>query len=221
MASELQRVASGLVECLDEVPQVIEALHRTDSRCRHSAAAIAQLSAGDLHGRRIALLLDRAARDCEDAAKRCADAREAGRAWAAEKVGGGGSRSGEAAARVRAYKPAAEPVVPTPPTGEELAEESSDDVSRLAQLRRGVYQYGDDLTDAAEKTGDFFVRIFGPPPPVHAETRSIPAVKEQPRESVDAGHAASAVLVAVILIVELARWMNDRITRRKGDRECQ
>jgi hypothetical protein len=36
--SDLQRVAQGLVDCLDQVPRVVALLQRTAARCRENAA---------------------------------------------------------------------------------------------------------------------------------------------------------------------------------------
>ena len=66
MPSDLQRVARGLVECLDEVPQVVANLQRTAFRCRENAAMAIAAS----HGQATvaAQQLDAAARSCEEAA---------------------------------------------------------------------------------------------------------------------------------------------------------
>lgn len=66
MASDLQRVARGLVECLDEVPQVVSHLQRTADRCRENAALAIAASQG--RATVAAQQLDAAARACEAAA---------------------------------------------------------------------------------------------------------------------------------------------------------
>ncbi len=62
MPSDLQRVARGLVDCLDEVPQVVLHLQRTADRCRENAAVAIAAS----HGRATvaAQQLDAPARAC-------------------------------------------------------------------------------------------------------------------------------------------------------------
>jgi hypothetical protein len=220
VASELQRVASGLVGCLDEIPQVIADLHQTAHRCRHSATAVAQLSAGAPRGRDIALLLDQAARACEEAANRCAEARETGLAWAAEKVGDGGAPAStrSTASRGQDDRPEVGPGGSDLPSGEELIEERDEKASRLERMRVRVHRVADDGIDAAEEAADIAQHIFDPPPATHTETRSPPAVTEQPRDGIDAGHAASAILVVALVIGELIRWIHRRWKPRKGDR---
>ena len=85
MPSDLQRVARGLVECLDEVPQVVAHLQRTAERCRENAA----LAMAASHGRATvaAQQLDAAARSCEQAAHYLSMAPPKARAWAERLVG--------------------------------------------------------------------------------------------------------------------------------------
>jgi hypothetical protein len=88
MPSELQRVARGLVDCLDEVPAVVAHLQRTADRCRENAQIALQAS----HGRATvaAQQLDAAARACEAAAHYLSMAPPKARAWAERLVGAGG-----------------------------------------------------------------------------------------------------------------------------------
>lgn len=85
MPSDLQRVARGLVECLDEVPQVVAHLQRTAERCRENAA----LAMAASHGRATvaAQQLDAAARACEQAAHYLSMAPPKAKAWAERLVG--------------------------------------------------------------------------------------------------------------------------------------
>jgi len=85
MPSDLQRVARGLVECLDEVPQVVAHLQRTAERCRENAA----LAMAASHGRATvaAQQLDAAARSCEQAAHYLSMAPPKAGAWAERLVG--------------------------------------------------------------------------------------------------------------------------------------
>ena len=85
MPSDLQRVARGLVECLDEVPQVVAHLQRTAERCRENAA----LAIAASHGRATvaAQQLDAAARACEQAAHYLSMAPPKAKAWAERLVG--------------------------------------------------------------------------------------------------------------------------------------
>ncbi|MFF1820626.1 hypothetical protein ACFVWG_25195 [Kribbella sp. NPDC058245] len=84
MPSDLQRVARGLVECLDEVPGVLHHLQRTAARCRENAAVAAQGGAT-----MAAHQLDAAARACEAAAHYLSMAPPKARLWADRLVGGG------------------------------------------------------------------------------------------------------------------------------------
>jgi hypothetical protein len=90
MPSDLQRVAQGLVECLDEVPAVVIHLQRTAERCRENAALAIAASQG--RATVAAQQLDAAARACEEAAHYLSMAPPKGKAWATRLVGGGSSR---------------------------------------------------------------------------------------------------------------------------------
>jgi hypothetical protein len=85
MPSDLQRVARGLVDCLDEVPQVVLHLQRTADRCRENAA----LAIAASHGRATvaAQQLDAAARACEAAAHYLSMAPPKAKSWAERLIG--------------------------------------------------------------------------------------------------------------------------------------
>lgn len=88
MSSELQRVAQGLVECLDQIPQLVGLLQHTANDLRQQAAYIAQ-AAREQQGVRIAAMqLDHAARACEEAAYYASQAPPKAHAWAMAMVGG-------------------------------------------------------------------------------------------------------------------------------------
>ncbi|MEV8376562.1 hypothetical protein AB0P21_27710 [Kribbella sp. NPDC056861] len=89
MSSDLQRVARGLVECLNEVPQIVAHLHRTAERCRENAALAISASQGQATV--AALQLDAAALACEQAAHYLAMAPPKAGAWAERLVGEGRS----------------------------------------------------------------------------------------------------------------------------------
>ena len=88
MPSELQRVARGLVDCFDEVPRVVDHLHRTAARCRENAQVALMASHGQ--AKVAAQQLDAAARACEAAAHYLSMAPSKARAWAEGLVGAGG-----------------------------------------------------------------------------------------------------------------------------------
>jgi hypothetical protein len=85
MPSDLQRVARGLVDCLDEVPQVVLHLQRTADHCRENAA----LAIAASHGRATvaAQQLDAAARACEAAAHYLSMAPPKAKSWAERLIG--------------------------------------------------------------------------------------------------------------------------------------
>jgi hypothetical protein len=87
MPSDLQRVAQALVECLDQIPNMVGYLQRLAVRCRENASLVAD-SAGNQAARTAALQLDAAARACEEAAHLAAMAPPAARAWAEQMVSG-------------------------------------------------------------------------------------------------------------------------------------
>ncbi|MGH3117769.1 MAG: hypothetical protein ACRDQ2_11805 [Gaiellales bacterium] len=94
MPSELQRVAQGLVDCLDQVPGVVEQLRRTAAWCRQQAAFVADLSGGDAAGRAAVLQLQAAAEACDRAAHYASLAPPKARDWAVSLVGGTGATDG-------------------------------------------------------------------------------------------------------------------------------
>jgi hypothetical protein len=87
MPSDLQRVARGLLDCFDEVPQVVQHLQRTADRCRENAQVALMAS----HGRATvaAQQLDAAARACEAAAHYLSTAPPKARAWTERLTGDG------------------------------------------------------------------------------------------------------------------------------------
>ncbi|MEI8410658.1 MULTISPECIES: restriction endonuclease fold toxin-2 domain-containing protein [unclassified Kribbella] len=85
MPSDLQRVARGLVDCLDEAPQVIQHLQRTADRCRENAQVALTASQG--RATVAAQQLDAAARACEAAAHYLSMAPPKARAWAERLIG--------------------------------------------------------------------------------------------------------------------------------------
>jgi hypothetical protein len=85
MPSDLQRVARGLVDCLDEVPQVVQHLQRTADRCRENAQVALMASQG--RATVAAQQLDAAARACEAAAHYLSMAPPKTRAWAERLIG--------------------------------------------------------------------------------------------------------------------------------------
>ncbi len=87
MASEVERIAQGLVVSLGEVPRMVEHLGRLAARCREQAFVVSTLTGGTRDGRETALYLDAAARDCDQAAALAARAPAMARAWAEGAVG--------------------------------------------------------------------------------------------------------------------------------------
>jgi hypothetical protein len=96
MPSDLQRVAQGLVECLDRIPDMVGYLQRLAVRCREMASIVAD-STGSQSARTAALQLDAAARACDEAAQYAAMAPPAARAWAEVMVSGARTSNGPSA----------------------------------------------------------------------------------------------------------------------------
>ncbi|MFF0266913.1 hypothetical protein [Kribbella sp. NPDC004536] len=88
MPSELQRVARGLVDCLDEIPRVVDQLLRTAARCRENAQVALIASRGQATV--AAQQLDAAARACEAAAHYLQLAPPKARGWAEALTGTSG-----------------------------------------------------------------------------------------------------------------------------------
>ncbi|GAA3126549.1 hypothetical protein JOF29_002614 [Kribbella aluminosa] len=88
MASELQRVARGLVDCFDEIPRVVDQLLRTAARCRENAQLALIASRGQATV--AAQQLDAAAHSCEAAAHYLSMAPPKARGWAEGLIGAAG-----------------------------------------------------------------------------------------------------------------------------------
>jgi hypothetical protein len=93
VTSELQRVARGLVECLDQTPQVAAELQRTARRCRDNSVRLAQLGRGSAYVSSVPQQFDAASRACDHAAEMVLRARSIGRDWAANLAAGVGAAS--------------------------------------------------------------------------------------------------------------------------------
>jgi hypothetical protein len=88
MASELQRVATELLACIDQIPRMTEFLQRTAQNCRRQAAHIAAFGSTNPSARVAAIQLDAAARACEEAAEYAGRVPLRARGWAEQMVGG-------------------------------------------------------------------------------------------------------------------------------------
>lgn len=88
MPSDLQRVAQALVECLDEIPNIVGSLQRRAAQLRQEAGVIASFASNNPAARVAALQLDAAARSCEEAAHIAAMVPPKARAWAMQMVSG-------------------------------------------------------------------------------------------------------------------------------------
>ena len=86
MPSELQRVAQGLVDALDEMPRAVGYLQGLARRCRDNAALVSGMSSNPA-ARMAATQLDEAARRCDEA-QYLSQAPPKARAWAEQMVSG-------------------------------------------------------------------------------------------------------------------------------------
>jgi hypothetical protein len=146
VASEIERIAQGLVASLGEVPAMVDHLRRLAARCREQAFVVSTVTGGSGEGREAALYLDAAARDCDQAAVLAAQASAKARAWAEGTVGGSGGRSAPLVRAAPAGGPAvrvdlgagpagAERADPAGPADEEVLELSTTDPADRAALR--------------------------------------------------------------------------------------
>jgi hypothetical protein len=88
MPSELQRVASELLACIDRIPDMTSYLQRTAGRCREQAAHLVAFGSSNSAARTAALQLDAAARDCEQAAEYAGRVPPRARGWVEQMVSG-------------------------------------------------------------------------------------------------------------------------------------
>lgn len=88
MPSDLQRVALSLVECLDQMPNLVAHLQRLAAKCRENAAMVADFGSANSSARTAALQLDAAAQACERAAHMASLAPPMARQWAEQMVSG-------------------------------------------------------------------------------------------------------------------------------------
>jgi hypothetical protein len=113
-----------------------------------------------------------------------------------------------------------------PPAGDELAEMESSRKSRFSELLREAEKEEnlDNLHDAIEEDASTVQRwLSARPPEGHAE-QAVPAhhpyiTAGVPEHGIEGGDAASALMVAGILTIHLARWIDDKLTHRKGDHD--
>ena len=97
MPSELQRVAQGLLECIDQVPTIEAALLRRAVRLRELAAQVAGMRSQNPGATTAALELDAAAQACERAAQVLSLVPAKARAWTEQMVSGARTADGSSA----------------------------------------------------------------------------------------------------------------------------
>jgi len=88
MASELQRVATELLACIDQIPRMTDYLERTAHHCREQAAYLAAFGSTNPGARIAAIQLEAAARACEEAAEYVGRVPPRARDWVEQMVGG-------------------------------------------------------------------------------------------------------------------------------------
>jgi hypothetical protein len=111
-----------------------------------------------------------------------------------------------------------------PPPGDKLAEMESSKKSRFEGLLQEAEKEEnlDDLHDAIEEDANTIQGwLSARPPEGHAEqpvpTSSPYIAPWAPDHGIEAGSAASAVMVAGILTIHMVRWIDDKLRHRKGD----
>jgi hypothetical protein len=113
-----------------------------------------------------------------------------------------------------------------PPPGDELLEMESSKKSRFSDLFREAEKEEnlDELHDAVQENASTVQRwLSARPPQGHAE-QSVPAhhpyvTPWAPGHGIDGGEAASAVMVAGIVTVHVAHWIDDKLRHGKGDHD--
>jgi hypothetical protein len=110
-----------------------------------------------------------------------------------------------------------------PPAGDELAESESSKKSRFSELFREAEKEEnlDGLHDAAEEYSSTVQRWLSARPPEGHAGQHVPAhhpyvTPRAPEHGVEGGDAAGAVLMAGILTVHMARWIDDKLRHGKG-----
>ena len=99
MPSDLQRVATALVECLDQMPNLVAHLQRLAAKCRENAGMITDFGSANSSARTAALQLDAAAQACERAAHMASLAPPMAKQWAEQMVSGARTVSGTGPSR--------------------------------------------------------------------------------------------------------------------------
>lgn len=113
-----------------------------------------------------------------------------------------------------------------PPAGDELAEMESSKKSRFSELfgEAEKEENLDGLHDAVEEYSGTVQRWLSARPPAGHAEQHMPAQHPYitpwvPEHGVEAADAASAVMVAGILTVHMARWIDDKLRHGKGDHD--
>lgn len=114
MSSDLQRVAQGLIDALDQNPRAAAELNYTANQCMELAAQIAELAVILPEAAVAAEYLAQAARDCGEAAQLVASATVVGRTWAVDAVGAAAGASPDAPVARDAIAGNAQPRRPAP-----------------------------------------------------------------------------------------------------------
>lgn len=95
MASDLERIAQGLIDYLDANPRMAAELGAAAAECQQLAAQVAELAVMLPEAAAAAEYLQQAANDCGEAAQLSAGATVIGRNWAIEAVGASGPTAGD------------------------------------------------------------------------------------------------------------------------------
>jgi hypothetical protein len=104
------------------------------------------------------------------------------------------------------------------PTGDELLEMDSDNLSSFQKLRREAYEQADDIFEVSEKDGGTIEGLLDRPPAgSHAE---IPAghlaIEQPPTSGVDGGHLVVASMVLAMLGFESVRAVKNSLHKWKA-----
>ncbi len=104
------------------------------------------------------------------------------------------------------------------PTGEQLRDMESDQLSRADRFRKNVYERADDIKDVTEKNAGTLQGLLGAHGPTgHEVTMTTePAIETSPLQPLDAGSIAAAGLVVGVLADRAIHWAREWLRRPKG-----
>ncbi|MFC0627892.1 DNA/RNA non-specific endonuclease [Kribbella deserti] len=176
MASDLERIAQGLVDYLDANPRIAADLSGAAAECQELAGLAAELSIILPEAAAVAEYLHQAAHDCGQAAQLSAHAAVIGRTWAVEALGGGITQRPSGAITRDAPAGNLDPVV-KPSSADEDSHEAGNAVELSIDLSdakpdAGPLQQDRALIELSTRQPDHLPTLSAPPPNAHVRVDS-------------------------------------------------